>query len=63
MDPLSLPIGFYSRFGDFFDFFSSMQECKREVAVLSSRIARYNDNHIGKYVYGNNTEFDEAELS
>jgi len=62
-DPLGLPIGFYSRFGDFFEFFSTMQECKREVAILSSRIARYNENYLGRYTYGNNTKYDEAELS
>lgn len=40
-----------------------MQECKRQTLELESRLARFFENYVGKYEYGSNNQFDEAELS
>jgi hypothetical protein len=59
----SLVTGFTDRFADFFDYYSNMQECKRSTLILERRFARFTENYVGKYVYGDNTKYDESELS
>jgi hypothetical protein len=40
-----------------------MQECKRQTLELENRAIRLREKNFGDYTYGNNTYYDELELS
>ena len=54
--------GFIDRYADYYDFYSGMQDCKRNLLEYRSREAQFFENFEGKYRYGDNTDKDFVDL-
>lgn len=55
-------VGFVERYGDYYEYYSLTQECKRQIKQFENRYTRFSENYDGKYLYGDMTAYSYLSL-
>ena len=58
----SIVVGFVERYGDYYEYYSLTQECKRQIKDFENRYTRFSENFDGKYHYGDMTAYSYLSL-